>query len=98
MFGFFKQWSENAAEYKALQNELKIILARQGVNFMHLHPEVTKCLVYVARDEGAEEAVSQMNNMMKQMESDYPNRSQSDHAEAWINICRQSNIKMAGSR
>ena len=36
MFGFFKQWAANASEYKQLQQELTVIMARSGVNFMRL--------------------------------------------------------------
>lgn len=52
MAGFFKQWAENASEYRRLQQELTEIFARSGVNFMHLHPEITKFLVGMAREEG----------------------------------------------
>ena len=88
MFGFFKQWSENAAEYKALQNELTIIFARHGVNFMHLHPEVGKCLVGLARTEGSEYAVECINNLMEKIASESPSMSQSDQSQVLLYACR----------
>lgn len=65
MVGFFKQWATNASEYKRLQQELTVIFARSGVNFMHLHPEITKYLVRVARVEGAPGAFAKLNAMLE---------------------------------
>ena len=91
MFGFFKQFKENAAEYKALQDELTIIFARQGVNFMHLHPEINKCLLGLAKSEGSESAVEIINNLMEKIASQSPSMSQSAQTEALINACRSIN-------
>lgn len=65
MFVFFKQWAANATEYRDLQKELTAVMAGHGINFMHLHPEMTKFLVGMAREEGAEMAVARLNEAME---------------------------------
>lgn len=72
MAGFFKQWATNAAEHRQLQDELTVVLNRSGINFMHLHPEITKFLVRVAREKGAENAVDEMNGMMAMISNVIP--------------------------
>jgi hypothetical protein len=69
MAGFFKKWAENISDYKHLQQELTVIMARSGINFMHLHPEITKFMVSLAREEGAETAVTKVNEIMYELSS-----------------------------
>lgn len=76
MFGFFKQWAENASEYRQLQQELTVVMARSGVNFMHLHPEITKFLVGMAREVGAENAVVKLNETIELVATSYPGLTQ----------------------
>lgn len=63
MIGFFKQWVANASEYRGLQKELTVIFAEKGVNFMHLHPEITKSLVGLALEVGTSRAAAQFDEM-----------------------------------
>jgi len=76
MFGYFKQWATNASEYRHLQQELTVILARSGVNFMHLHPEINKFLVDVAREEGSENAIVRLNETIETVANLYPGLNQ----------------------
>ncbi len=74
--GFFKQWTANVSEYKRLQHELTVIFESSGVNFMHLHPEITKFLVGLAREIGAAGAVSKLNELSNIIDSKFPNLTQ----------------------
>jgi hypothetical protein len=67
MFGFFKKWSENAQAMQAVQKELTDVMARQGVNFMHLHPEIHRFLLGVAANEGAESAVDKLDELVEKV-------------------------------
>lgn len=96
MFGFFKQWAENTAEYKGLQNELTTVLARRGINFMHLHPEVTKCLVGMAREEGAEMAVARLDEMMEMVSKQFPGLTQEQFAQQLITTAKTINTLARG--
>ena len=90
MFSFFKQWSDNASEYQALQNDLSNILGRQGINFMHLHPEITKCLVGLARKEGAERSVEIINELMETSDKS-AEISEKDRSKLLIEACASLN-------
>jgi len=76
MFGFLKQWAQNASEYRHIQQELTVIMARHGVNFMHLHPEINKFLVDVAREEGSENAIVRLNETIETVANLYPGLNQ----------------------
>ena len=89
MFSFLKQWSDNASEYQALQNELINIFKRQGINFMHLHPQITKCAVIMARRDGAENSVKALNELMEQILS--KGLSPNDASAALIEACKSRN-------
>lgn len=91
MFGFFKQWAENASEYRAIQNELSLVLSRYGINFMHLHPELNKFLVGVAREEGAENAVMVLNNLMDKVRVEYLTSTQEETLAAIVRTVKVFN-------
>ncbi len=76
MLGFFKQWATNMSEYRNMQQELTVIMARSGVNFMHLHPEVTKFLVGMALEEGADNAVARLNETIEMVATSFPGLTQ----------------------
>jgi hypothetical protein len=92
MAGFFKQWAENASEYKRLQKELTVILASSGVNFMHLHPEITKFLVGTAREVGASEAVAKLNETIEMVATTYPNLTQEQAQQQLISTIKSINV------
>ena len=92
MVGFFKQWAANASEYKRLQQELTEIFARSsGVNFMHLHPEITKYLVGVAREEGASNAVARLNETIEMVANTFPGLTQEQSQQQLIRTLRTIN-------
>ena len=91
MFGFFKQWVTNASEYRHLQQELAVILARSGVNFMHLHPEITKFLVGVAREEGAENAIARLNETIGMVATSFPGLTQEQAQQQLIRTLKTIN-------
>ncbi|HUX90166.1 MAG TPA: hypothetical protein VMV48_05695 [Gallionellaceae bacterium] len=91
MAGFFKQWASNASEYRRLQQELTVIFARSGVNFMHLHPEITKFLVGVAREEGASEAVARLNETMEMVATTFPGLTQEQAQKQLIRTAKTIN-------
>ena len=91
MAGFFKQWVANASEYRHLQQELTVIFARSGVNFMHLHPEITKFLVGIAREEGASEAVARLNETMEMVATTFPNLTQEQAQQQLIRTIKTIN-------
>lgn len=91
MAGFFKQWAANASEYRRLQQELTVIFARSGVNFMHLHPEITKFLVGMAREEGASEAVAKLNETMEMVATTFPNLTQEQSQQQLIRTIKTIN-------
>ena len=91
MFSFLKKWSGNISEIKELQNELSSILARQGINFMHLHPEINKCLLGLAREVGSEKAVEKINQLMDEITSTHPEISAKEVSDALIDRCRVIN-------
>ena len=91
MAGFFKQWAANASEYRRLQQELTVIFARSGVNFMHLHPEITKFLVGMAREEGASEAVAKLNETMEMVATTFPGLTQEQAQQQLIRTIKTIN-------
>lgn len=91
MFGFFKQWAANASEYRYLQQELTVILARSGVNFMHLHPEITKFLVGLSREEGAENAVARLNETIEMVATSFPGLTQEQAQQQLIHTIKTIN-------
>lgn len=91
MIGFFKQWASNAAEYKRLQQELTEVLAPQGINFMHLHPEIGKFLVAVSQEEGPEKAVARLSELMEMVSVEFPHLSQEQAAEKLLETVRAVN-------
>lgn len=91
MFSFLKQWGQNAAEYRRHQQELTEILARSGINFMHLHPEITKFLVGIARQDGAEGAVTQLNSAISLIDSSRPGLTREQSQQQLINFCKSVN-------
>lgn len=91
MAGFFKQWAANTSEYRRLQQELTVIFARSGVNFMHLHPEITKFLVGMAREEGASEAVVKLNETMEMVATTFPGLTQEQAQQQLIRTIKTIN-------
>jgi hypothetical protein len=91
MAGFFKQWMENASEYKRLQQELTEIYARTGVNFMHLHPEITKFLVGMAREVGASAAIDELNEMIEMLAKQFPGATQEQIQQQVVLSCKSVN-------
>ena len=91
MVGFFKQWAANTSEYRRLQQELTEIFARSGVNFMHLHPEITKFLVGVAREEGASQAVARLNETIQMVATQFPGLSQEQAQQQFIHAIKTIN-------
>lgn len=91
MAGFFKQWAESASEYRRLQQELTEIFARSGVNFMHLHPEITKFLVGMAREEGASKAVARLNETMEIVATTFPGLTQEQAQQQLIRTIKTIN-------
>lgn len=96
MFGFFKQWTANATEYKGLQKELTAVMARHGINFMHLHPEITKFLVGMASEEGAEMAVARLNETMEMVSAQFPGLSQEQAQQQLIRTIKTINTLARG--
>ncbi|NEX23747.1 hypothetical protein G3480_26355 [Thiorhodococcus mannitoliphagus] len=98
MIGFFKQWASNASEYRQLQQELTTVLARHGINFMHLHPEITKFLVGVAREEGAEQAVAKVNETMEMVATQFPGLTQEQATQQLIRTFKTINTMARAER
>ena len=86
MAGFFKQWAANASEYKRLQQDLTVIFARSGVNFMLLHPAITKVLVGLSREEGAAEAVAKFNETKEMVTTMFPDATQEQVQQEMLRI------------
>lgn len=91
MSGFFKKWAANAKDYYRLQQELTIILAKSGVNFMHLHPKVTNFLVNMAREEGAAGAVAKLNETMIMISETFPHLNQEQANKQLIRMIEDIN-------
>ena len=94
--GFFKQWMANASEMRQIQNQLSAILAEHGVNFMHLHPEIHKFLLGLAREEGADKAVATLNETMEMVETQFPGLTQEQSAQQLIQIFKAMNATARG--
>lgn len=86
---FFKEWKKNAAEYAELQKELKAVMAKRGISFMHLHPKITKCLVRISRTKGAEGAVEWLESTMETLS--YMNLSDKEISEQLVRACKKWN-------
>jgi hypothetical protein len=84
MIGFFKRWAANTSEYKRLQKELTEAYSQVGVNFMHLHPEITKYLVNVARDKGVSGALTKLSIMTDMIRDKFPELTQDESKEELI--------------
>lgn len=91
MAGFFKQWAANASEYRRLQQELTVIFARNGVNFMHLHPEITKCLVGLAGEKGAAGAAAQFGEMYEMVTTRFPDLTIEQRTQQLVSMCKTIN-------
>lgn len=91
MIGFFKKWAANASEYKLLQQELTEIMARSGVNFMHLHPEITKFLVGMAREKGADNAIARLNETIEMVATSFPGLTQEQAQQQLIRTVKTIN-------
>lgn len=89
--GFFKDWAANVSEHKHLQQELKIIFAKRGINFMHLHPEVTKCLIGIARDADAEQSITQFDKLVETIQTCTPGISEQETAQQLITAAKAIN-------
>lgn len=82
--GFFKDWAANAAQAKRLQQDLTVIFAERGINFMHLAPDVHKCLLGISRESGAQAAVSQFDELVQTITSSTPGISQQQVAQQLV--------------
>jgi hypothetical protein len=91
MIGFFKRWAANTSEYKRLQKELTEVYSQVGVNFMHLHPEITKYLVNVARDEGASGALTKLSAKTDMIRDKFPELTQDESKEELIRTLTEIN-------
>jgi len=91
MLGFFKKWSDNAKAMQIVQKELTVVMARQGVNFMHLHPEITKFLMNVAVDEGAEFAVDKLDDIVERVRDQSRGLSAEQVQQQVINVIKAIN-------
>jgi len=58
---------------------------------MHLHPEINKCLLGLAREVGAERAVEKINQFMEEITSIHPEISPKEMSDALIDRCRAIN-------
>ena len=96
MVGFFKRWTSNASEYKRLQKELSEIYSQVGVNFMHLHPEITKYLVNVARYEGASGAEAKLNEVVAMISDKFPELTQDESKKELIRTLTELNKSNRG--
>ena len=91
MAGFFRQWAANASEYRQLQKELTSILASSGISFMQLHPTITKFLLQMAREEGAENAVATLNETMEMINTQFPELTPEQAAKELIRTLQTIN-------
>lgn len=98
MLGFFKRWAENSTEMRRTQKLLTALLAEQGVKFMHLHPEIHKFLLGAAKEKDAESAVSTLNALVEQMQTQFPELTESEEAEQLIQLCKSLNGLAEGQR
>ena len=96
MIGFFKRWAANASEYKRLQQELTEVYSQVGVNFMHLHPEITKYLINVARDEGASGALAKLSIMTDKIRDEFPELAQDESKGELIRTLTEINKSNRG--
>jgi hypothetical protein len=71
-------------------------MARHGINFMHLNPEITKFLVGMAREEGAEMAVAKLNETMEIVSAQFPGLSQEQSQQQLIRTIKTINTLAKG--
>jgi hypothetical protein len=88
MFGFFK----NVSRYQVAQKELSELLAPTGVNFMHLHPQITKFLVALTLQHNATYALQELDKATDMLQQKFPQLSTRD---ALIAFCTSAN-QLAG--
>lgn len=93
MFGNFRQWLGNVKEYRELQKELTSAFSPYGINFMHLHPEITKLLVAWARAEDAETAVNRFNSLIEKVQNDYPHFTQEEVSHQLLRLANEINTR-----
>lgn len=86
VFGFFKQ----AANLSRLQKELSALFAQNGLNFMHMQPDIHKAALGLARKHGSEEAFRLLMNMMAANAS-HPGRSPEKIIGLLVDDCRLIN-------
>lgn len=91
MIGFFKRWAANASEHRGLQKELTVIFAEKGVNFMQLHPEITKCLVGLAREESTSGAAAQFDEMYEMVTTKFPDLTIEQRTQQLVGMCKTIN-------
>jgi hypothetical protein len=91
MLGFFKQWAEGASEYRALQKELDPILARHGIVYRQLHPEITKFLLGYAHEHGSEKAVDAFLDLAQMSTAPFPNMTPEQKRQQVIQAARSAN-------
>ena len=96
MVGFFKRLASNASEYKSLQKELSEVYSQIGVNFMHLHPEITKYLVSVARDQGASGAQAQLTKISEMIINKFPELTEDESKKELIRTLTELNKSNRG--
>ena len=89
--GFFKDWAANAAEAKRSQQDLTVIFAKRGINFMHLAPDVHKCLLGISRESGAQAAVAQFDELVQTITSSTPGISQLQLAQQLVTAAKAIN-------
>jgi hypothetical protein len=97
MLGFFKRWADDSAEMRKTQKLLTALLAEQGVNFMHLHPDIHKFLMGAAKETDAESAVHTLNTLIEQVRAQFPELTESEEAEQVMQLCKSLN-GMAGGQ
>jgi hypothetical protein len=96
MLGFFKSWAENTSEMRKNQKLLTARLAEQGINFMHLHPEIHRFLLGAAREKGADSAVNTLNEFIDEIHAQFPELTESEQLEQVIQLCTSLNLMAGG--
>jgi hypothetical protein len=92
MLGFFKEWAEGASKYRALQKELEPILARHGIVYRQLHPEITKLLLGYAHEQGSEVAVNEFLELARMATAPFPDMTPEQKRQQVIQAARSVNI------
>ena len=92
MFGFFKNLASQAAGHKQLQHELTRLFAAEGLNFMHLHPEIHKLVLGIAHEEGSKQAFENFYETMEMLHQQNPDASQAELAQHLISFAKSVNV------